>query len=172
MTTRQELERILEVGAELDPAAVSAEVSLMTGARLRSANLDGAGGGRGGGGGDAPVGFDKVDRWARGKHKAYRARLATALRALEDALFIQGELLVRMCDERGAPNDEARRLAAEAVSPQAEECANCRVVVERTATDRLREGRCGACYKYRRRTGQERPRELWAGASGSGRVAA
>lgn len=42
------------------------------------------------------------------------------------------------------------------------ECANpaCGVLVARTPNDRLRSGRCDACYRYRRRTGDERPRHL------------
>jgi hypothetical protein len=41
-------------------------------------------------------------------------------------------------------------------------CANlaCRALVARTPNDRLREGRCRACYVYRKRTGHERPRFL------------
>lgn len=43
-------------------------------------------------------------------------------------------------------------------------CANlaCKALVSRSKNDRLREGRCQACYAYRRRTGMERPRHLCA----------
>jgi hypothetical protein len=140
MATKTQVERILEVGAELDPKAVSAEVSFLTGARLKSQKLDGIPGAKTT---ESPALLpDSVDRWCRHRHAAYRKNLGRALKALEDALFIQGELLVRLHDKHGAPSDEARALAAEEVSPQAEACANCQRIVERTATDKLLGGRC------------------------------
>lgn len=40
-------------------------------------------------------------------------------------------------------------------------CSNCNRPVARTRTDRLRAGRCTACYHYHRDNHTERPRELW-----------
>ena len=39
-----------------------------------------------------------------------------------------------------------------------ETCGNCRDIESR----RLRDERCWACFEYRRRTGRERPAELWS----------
>jgi len=54
------------------------------------------------------------------------------------------------------------RVAADLVVKRAPmpsgECANCGEIVLNTRSDRLRAGRCGACYEHRRRTGQDRPR--------------
>lgn len=51
-------------------------------------------------------------------------------------------------------------------------CANrsCQVTVSNTPNDRLKEGRCSACYMYRRRNGEERPRHLCALSGGTDEV--
>lgn len=107
---------------------------------------------------------DKVDRWCRARHDAYRKALASARKNLEQALFIQSQLLVRLCDAEGNPTEEAQALAAEDVSPQADSCVNCKRVVERTATDKLLGGRCRNCHVYLKKHLCERPRDLWAAA--------
>src|SRR6266404_3511133 len=139
----QDLDRIQVIAADLDPPRVSAEVSLMTGARLKAWTPDA---GPSSNAVDSPAladerGFgDHVDRWYQGKHKRYRRAIADARKALERAIFIQNQVLTTLHDGDGNPTEEAMRLAAEDVSPQAESCPACGRVVERTASDRLRAG--------------------------------
>lgn len=162
MTKRPtDLDRILEIAAELDPRAVSAEISLMTGSRLKSQNLESSGSRSATHGLPLP---DKVDRWCRARHDAYRKAIGAARKNLEQASFIQSQLLTRLCDDKGNPTEEAQSLAAEDVSPQADTCANCQRVVERTATDKLLGGRCRNCHVYLKKHLCERPRDLWAAA--------
>ena len=40
-------------------------------------------------------------------------------------------------------------------------CANCGRWVEGTPQDRIRSGRCQACYRFRVRNGRERPKVEW-----------
>ena len=57
--------------------------------------------------------------------------------------------------------ERSRALVAEIEGGPAQ-CVNCHCDVWRTADDRLRAGRCTACYQYRyRHDGVERPKELW-----------
>jgi len=58
-------------------------------------------------------------------------------------------------------HDRAEKFAREIEGGPAQ-CANCKCDVWRTAKDRLRSGRCNACFQYRlRHDGIDRPRELW-----------
>jgi hypothetical protein len=64
--------------------------------------------------------------------------------------------------------DEDSRNAASFIADQSANaagggtCSVCSRVVSGSRIDRLREGRCEACAKYRQRNpGKERPRNLW-----------
>ena len=60
----------------------------------------------------------------------------------------------------------AKALVDESKPSRAAPCVNCSRMVENTANDPIRSGRCGACWQYRRRNeGGERPRDLWEEAT-------
>ncbi len=97
---------------------------------------------------------DALDRDIR-KHR--RERTAALERALVALLLVDGIEQTY----RALPHAEASKLAAEARSPKAQNCKNdnCSRPVERTPNDRLRAGRCMACYQWFQSHGSERPRE-------------
>lgn len=106
--------------------------------------------------------FDDADRTFRHLATRYRNAITAAAEQLEIARRI--ELIVippPKTDRRryGLWRAEAARQAAEDHGPQAASCANCGRIVERTATDPLRSGRCTTCAMWRRRHGTDRPRD-------------
>jgi hypothetical protein len=71
-----------------------------------------------------------------------------------------------------APGSGTKGEAAEGIARRSQEaagagdCMICARVVSGSTRDRLREGRCDACRKFRERNpGEERPRHLWGGDS-------
>jgi hypothetical protein len=156
------------VARTLDTRALSAEVSLMTGARLRSARYDGVGSRSA----DKPLPLpDTIDKWYQKKHSSYRRNIARALRLLERAAFEQSEMMLgrgnveAMHDEHGAPTDAALRAVERATGQSTATCANCGALIAGNRSDRVLAGRCRTCYEYRRRhNGIDRPRELWDAA--------
>ena len=69
-----------------------------------------------------------------------------------------------LTDDRREAAERIARRSAEAAGGG--DCVTCHRVVSGSRVDRLREGRCGACAKYRQRNpGKERPRHLWSGDS-------
>lgn len=63
---------------------------------------------------------------------------------------------------RALDPEHARKLAESLVGAIAS-CYNCGRLVAGTRDDRLRAGRCDACFKFRQRNHKERPKELWEG---------
>lgn len=80
------------------------------------------------------------------------ARAENTARALLPIDADTAQMLATADDVKHDPADSTRSAV----------CANphCQVIVARTRVDRLLAGRCEACYRYRQRTGQERPAEL------------
>jgi hypothetical protein len=52
----------------------------------------------------------------------------------------------------------ATALANRQPATRADTCANCGTWVANTPQDRIRSGRCEPCYRYRKRTGTDRPK--------------
>jgi hypothetical protein len=168
MSAHEDVQRIIEVAKNLAPREVSAEVSLMTGARIKAwapkpAPARSAEHG-------LPM-SDSIDRWYRAKLASYHHNIAAALRSLERAAFEQSEIMLGrgntelMHDEHGAPTEAALRAVERETSPRSGTCANCKRVVEGPPSDRLLSGRCRTCYEYRRRNDVDRPKELWEAAA-------
>lgn len=156
-TTQQAKQRIIQIASQLDPPKVSAEASLMTGARLKAWSAETFGSRSA----ETPMpGLDKIDKLVTRKHKAYRTAISRAAAQLEHALDQQTDLLARLCDSDGNPTEEAKELAAEAVGPQADTCTNCALVVN-LETEKMYATRCRNCHEYLRRKGHERPESLW-----------
>lgn len=170
VTNIKRLEDIQAKLATLDPAKVAAEVDRMISGRVIAWQPK-----------EAPARSsehglptsDPIDRWYAMKHKRFLRELATVERGLNKALATQSEILLgrnviaAMHDGTGAhgisgaPTEAARELAEGTVAPNAASCVNCGRVVEGVRSDRIVSGRCRDCYDHRRRTGDERPRELW-----------
>jgi hypothetical protein len=82
-------------------------------------------------------------------------QLDHAARAAEHAQRIARSLLT-------IDPELAQALADQAPVDRSASCTNCGTYVANTPADRIRAGRCDACYRYRRRhDGMERPRVLW-----------
>jgi len=99
----------------------------------------------------AALGRDVISTAARdfARHLDHAARSAeTAARIAATLLAIDPDLAQALVDQ--APVDRSGN------------CANCGTYVANTPADRIRAGRCDACYRYRRRhDGMERPKVLW-----------
>lgn len=164
MSMKTDVASLIEAAESLTPAAVAAEVESLTGARVRSANLA-----PGGKSANVPLPLpDSVDRWVTREYAEYRKAIAAALRGVLKALRHQDALLVCLHDRSGpggtsgAPSDGARELAAAAVGPTGVECANCGVVIDKAAGQKVLDDRCRACFDYRKtHDGVERPSEMW-----------
>jgi hypothetical protein len=91
---------------------------------------------------------DPVARMAR----EFNNSLHDALRAVKRAREL-GENLTRLEQSENASEDAGQS-----------SCMNCTRWVSGTTEDRIRAGRCEACYRHWRRTGIERPKELWVEA--------
>lgn len=117
-------------------------------------------------GGRAPIGDDganngTVPRLAlRNDPISYAARelarqLEHAAQAAEHAQRIARSLLA-------IDPETAAQLADRTPADRSGTCTNCGTYVANTPQDRIRAGRCDACYRYRRRhEGMDRPRVLW-----------
>ena len=83
------------------------------------------------------------------RHLEHAARSAeTAGRIARSLLAIHPELAALLADQTPADRSGS--------------CAVCGTYVANTPTDRLRSGRCDACYRWRlRHHGQDRPRSHW-----------
>jgi len=114
----------------------------------------------------APIGDDGANNGAvprqamRNDPIAFAAQelgrqLEHAARAAEHAQRIALSLLA-------IDADLAQALADRTPVDRSGTCTNCGTYVANTPADRIRAGRCDACYRYRRRhDGMERPRVLW-----------
>lgn len=99
----------------------------------------------------AALGHDPISTAARdfARHLDHAARSAeAAARIARTFLAIDPELAKALADQ--APVDRSGN------------CVNCGCYVANTPQDRIRSGRCEACYKWRtRHEGQDRPRTMW-----------
>lgn len=120
------------------------------------------------GSGDAELNMPLPDRYDK-ELAGYEHAVEEAARQIEDAIGrwsrAQNAVLMVMdakAAAQAALQDEIRDQPGQLARPNAVHCANprCGRVVENTAADRVRSGRCFACWKYRHRTGNERPSEL------------
>jgi hypothetical protein len=111
------------------------------------------------------VKLDRSDEWAFRVLTEYDACLiAGTIARLTHAVELETSVIPEYHLTPTALADLHQRLARKAVlqvSSRAVDCANCGRQILCTPSDMPRAGRCVACYGYRRRTGGERPRELW-----------
>lgn len=161
MDAHEAHERIVELVNELDPRAVRAEIDLIVagGQQAWRAKLAPARSAE-----HAAPGFDRIDRWARDQQRQYEIHLEAALDELQKAANAQRRLsyglgnVEPLHDEHGKPTDAAKRIAE---GDDSATCANCHVVINRSKGEKVLAGRCRPCSDYRKRTGRERPADLW-----------
>lgn len=99
--------------------------------------------------------LDARDRTLNLRQKDYERALRNALASLQTCVGIETEVLVAV----HVATEKERRAA----SDMGVDCLNCTRPVACTPADRLRAGRCSACFQYRQNhDGAERPEELWS----------
>jgi hypothetical protein len=158
--------QLARLAADIETSAIWLKKNAQTIARRAHNDTDG-GFGSGAGTGRSSGPNKPTERKALSQA---RDEVAIAARRLNHALEIAAHEL-RIAQAVGSsllalPETEAHALATfdEIADDQKRsvECANpvCGALVARTPNDRLRSGRCEPCYRYRRRTGLERPRPL------------
>lgn len=147
----EDLKKITDIVAELDPALVAKEVEFMTGGHLKGISYERM---RGPVNDEpSPPSMDRLDRHVRRRHREFNKAILAIRVAGEHALRIQAELVSRLTLEQAQDLVEEERGAGT--------CTNCGHLCEGTRSDRLVETRCKAkCYPYFRAHGSERPQEL------------
>lgn len=151
MTPEENISAIREAVKQLDAGAVALEVDVMTGARIVAWEAKGALARSSDHALPLP---DHVDRWVHRNWKNYQAVLEKLRREADLAIVLQRALLARLTLA------EAQEMI-EAETTNGGTCANCKVLVAGTRSDRIVRGRCLPCYEYLGDRGVERPRDLW-----------
>lgn len=104
---------------------------------------------------DRGNGRDDLDRIIDAAQEEYGKAIVEAMTALQRA-----QAIARNTVPPSDPEERKRWQKRMTESLGLPACVNCERIIARTPKDPVRAGRCSACYEYRRRTGEDRSREL------------